>query len=213
MAQHFSQSKAFRDKSLWEIAGLSEEEARKIFAELRWGSNEVMPCPICGVVEKHYARRTRNQWRCKECDAVFSVTTGTPFADRKLPFKKILGIIYEFISAPSGCAANRLHSRLDMSLRTAYLNLAKLREVLWETQERSKLTGLVQIDGGHFCGKPRRPNKRSKATSTIVNSKLRNRKAGMVPDKFPAPAYRCKMLKNGSGWTFWRHHSYERAGL
>ena len=181
MAQPFSQSKAYRDLSLWDFTDLTEDQAREKFALLRWGSTTEMPCPVCGKVDKHYVRRTRHQWRCKHCDTVFSATTGTPFVKRKIPFKKLLALIYEFISAPEGCAANRLHSRLKVTLRTAYQNLMKTREVLWEQRDLSPLKGLVQVDGGHFCGKPRRPRKRAQATSTIVNNKLRNRKAGMVP--------------------------------
>lgn len=183
MAQHTSQSKAYRNLTQWDIANLTEDEAWEKFATLRWGSTTSMPCPKCGTHGKHYFIRTRKQWRCKDCDDYFSVTTDTPFADRKLPFKKLLMLVYEFISAPDGCAANRLHSRLGVTLRTAFLNLGKLREALWLARDQSKLKGIVQIDGGHFCGKPRRPNKRSKVTSTIVNNKLRNRKAGMVPNK------------------------------
>ncbi len=140
-----------------------------------------MPCPICGTVDRHYIRRTRRQWRCKHCDTVFSVTTGTPFANRKISFRKLLVLLYEFVTAPDGCSANKLHSRLKVTLRTAYQNLMKSREALWEQRDLTPLQGLTQIDGGYFCGKPRRPRKRTKATSGIVNNKLRNRKAGMVP--------------------------------
>lgn len=198
MAQHFSQSKAYRDLTLWDLASLTEDEAREKFTILRWGSTTVMPCPFCQMKDKHYVRRKRNQWRCKHCDSVFSVTTNTPFADRKLPFKKLLVLMYEFISAPDGCAANRLHSRFKMTLRTAYQNLSKLREALWEQRDMSMLKGLVQIDGGHFCGKPRRANKRMPATSAIVNAKLRNRKAGMVPNTSitHSEPWNIKKLKN-----------------
>lgn len=185
MAQPFCQSKAYRDLTQREISELTEEEAREQFALMRWGSTTIMPCPnpACGVIDKHYVRRTRNQWRCKHCDRVFSVTSGTPFADRKLPFKMLLTIIFEFVSAPGGASANRNHSRWGVTVRTFYQNLGKLRESLWETRDLTPLTGLVQIDCGHFCGKPRRTNKRIKATADLVNSKLRNRKAGMIPDK------------------------------
>jgi transposase-like protein len=198
MAQPFCQSKAYRDLSQWDFTDLTEDQAREKFIIFRWGSTTVMPCPICGTVDKHYPRRTRKQWRCKHCDAIFSVTTKTPFSGRKIPFKRLLILIYEFISAPDGCAANRLHSRMELTLRAAYQNLSKLREVLWETRDQAMLKGLVQVDGGHFCGKPRRPNKRAKITSTIVNSKLRNRKAGMVPDKSVTHAepWNIEKLKN-----------------
>lgn len=182
MAQPFSQSKTYRDLTYSAISNLTEQQAREKFTLMRWGSLTRMPCPECGSIDTHYPRRQRFQWRCKHCDRVFSVTTGTPFANRKLPFKMLLPLIYEFTSSPKGCSANFIHSRLGITYRTAYQNLSKLREVLFEQADLTPLSGTVQIDGGHFCGKPRRPRKRAKATSSIVNNKLRNRKAGMVPN-------------------------------
>lgn len=179
--QPFSQSKAYRNLSSDDFTELTEEQAREKFTLHRWGSTSVMPCPICGVVDKHYPRRQRYQWRCKHCDAVFSVTTGTPFLNRKLSFKKILLLIYDFIHASQGKAANGLHSERGVTLRTVYLNFHKIREALFETRDLTPLTGLVQIDGGYFCGKPRRPRKRVQVTSAIVNNKLRNRKANIIP--------------------------------
>jgi len=196
MAQHFSQSKSYRDLDLIQITSLTEDQAREQFILYRWGSLTVMPCPHCGAVDKHYPRRHRKQWRCKHCDSVFSVTTGTPFANRKLPFKKLLLTIYEFISAPKGCSANALHSRLGMTCRTAHHNLSKLREAIFEQADLSPLEGHVQIDGGHFCGKPRRPRKRRKTDSVIVNNHLKNRKAGMVPNPTHITPSNLEKLKN-----------------
>lgn len=182
MAQPFSQSKAYRDLTQAAIHKLTEDQAREKFIHMRWGSLTRMPCPECGTTDAHYPRRQRHQWRCKHCDRVFSVTTGTPFANRKLPFKQLMLLIYEFVSSPKGCSTNATHPKLEMTCRTAYQNFSKLREAIYEQADLTPLSGTVQIDGGHFCGKPRRPRKRAKSTSSIVNNKLRNRKAGMVPN-------------------------------
>lgn len=181
MAQIFCQSKRYRNLSHFYFSEMSEDEAWESFVVMRWGSIREMPCPACGAFDKHYIRRTRRQWRCKHCDTVFSATTGTPFLNRKIPFKKLLVLLYEFITSPKGCSPNKLHAEYDMTLRAAYLNLMKAREALWEQRDLTPLKGLIQVDGGYFCGKPRRPRKRTKATSKIVNNKLRNRKAAMVP--------------------------------
>lgn len=181
MAQPFCQSKAYRDLPQSHFFNMSEEKAYEEFVRLRWGSLTKMPCPVCGTVDEHYPRRTRKQWRCKHCDATFSATTGTPFSNRKLPFKMLLMIAYEFVTSPKGCAANALHAKLGLTLKTVFRNLGKLREALYQQRDLTPLSGLVQVDGGHFCGKPRRPRKRQKATSAIVNHRLRNRKAGIIP--------------------------------
>ncbi len=43
------------------------------------------------------------------------------------------------------------------------------------------MQGDIQADGGHFCGKPRRANRRKKMESVAVNAKLRGRKAAIDP--------------------------------
>lgn len=177
----FSQTKAYRNFTEENIAELTEDEAREKYALSRWGSTTVMPCPICDKTDKHYVRKNRKQWRCKHCQTDFSATTGTPFANRKLPFKKILLLVFDFVSSPKGCAANEYHAKRGITLRTAFQNFHKIREAIYETRDQTPLTGLVQVDGGHFCGKPRRPRVRQQVTSAIVNNKLRNRKASMIP--------------------------------
>jgi len=184
MSQPFSQSKEYRDLTLNEIYGLTEDEARDWFARLRWGSTTHVPCtnPNCMIVDKHYVRKNRNQWRCRHCHREFSVTSGTPFADHKISFKQLIAIIYEFVSDPKGSAANKNCARHGIAVRTFYQNAMKLRECLLKSQDHSLLKGLVQIDVGFFCGKPRRTNKRDKVTSELINAKLRNRKAAIIPN-------------------------------
>ena len=183
MAQHVSQSKGYRNLTLSQIVGMSEEEAWKFFAISRWGSTNIMPCPECGVMGQHYWRRTRRQWQCKHCFRVFSVTSDTPFSGRRLSFKCLLTLIYLHASSPKGLSSNWVASQLGITFRSAFQNLGKIRETIFQTQDLSQLTGVVHVDGGHFCGKPRRPRRRTKMTSTIANNILRNRKASIVPPK------------------------------
>lgn len=177
----FSQTKAYRQFNTKYFMGLTEEQARELFTKLRWGSTTVMPCTSCGTVDKHYVRKSRNQWRCKHCFTDFSVTTGTPFLNRKMSFKDILLLNYKFARASQGKAANDISSDYGYTLRTVFRTFHKIREALFETRDLTPLTGQVQADGGYFCGKPRRPRKRVQVTSAIVNNKLRNRKASIIP--------------------------------
>ena len=183
MAQHISQSKQYRNLSLIQIASTSDEEAWNMFVSMRWGNKEKISCPVCGAIDKHYFIRTRRQWRCKHCATTFSVTTGTPFQDRKLPFNKLLLLIYLFTTNPKGLPANKVLAEIGVTFRTAYVNIGKIREAIFQMMDLTPLTGLVQIDGMHCCGKPRRPRRRQKVTSAIANNRLRNRKASIVPHK------------------------------
>ena len=181
MAHIFSQSKAYRDINVFDVANFSEAQAHDLFCLSRWGSLDTIVCPVCGAVGKHYDRKRRRQWRCKECHSIFSVTTSTPLANRRLPYRKLLLAIFMFVAAPKSESSNKLHATLGVTLRTAYILYGKLREALWEQRDTTPLRGLVHIDGGHFCGKPRRPRKRNGMTSFALNSRLRNRKASIVP--------------------------------
>jgi transposase-like protein len=197
MAQHFSQAKKYRDLTIYDITELNEEEAYLKFMQFRWPDENQIQCPDCKYVGSMYRRPARKQLRCKKCLRDFSVTTGTPFANRKLSFKKLLFIIFTFISSPKGCAANKLLSEAKVTLRTAYLNLMKLREVQFHAQDKTPINGIAQIDGGHFCGKPRRGKVKQKSDSYVINNKLKNRKDAIVPDLKTHPeSWNIEKLKN-----------------
>ena len=196
MAQHISRSKLFRDFTRIDIKKLTERGAWELFCEIRWGSKTQMPCPVCHQVDKHYPNPLRKQWRCKFCGHVFSVTSNTPFANRRLSFVKLVELIYEYAVAPKGLAASDVCSKLGITYRTAWQNLNKLREAVFYGQDRTKLSGHVQIDGCHVCGKPRRGRKRQRMDSGIINNHLKNRKAGMVPNRPRMEQWNLDKLQN-----------------
>lgn len=181
MAQHFLRSKAYRDFTDDDFESIDEHTAWEWFVRERWGDLKNVCCPACNTVGEHWLNRQRKQWRCKHCNRVFSVTSETPFARRRLPFRKLLKLIFWFVSDAKGLAATKAARDLNVVYRTAFQNLNKIREAIHGNQDRTPLTGHVQIDGGHFCGKPRRPRHRRKMTTEIANHHLKNRKAGMVP--------------------------------
>lgn len=196
MAQHFSRSKAFRDFTSDDIKRMTERSAWEFFCKARWGSFTHVGCPTCNQIDKHYAIPSRKQWRCKYCARVFSVTSDTPFAKRRLSFLKIIELIYEYAHASKGLSANEACSKVGITYRTAWQNLHKIREAIFHAQNRFKLTGYVQIDGCHVCGKPRRGRKRVKMSSEIINNHLKNRKANIVPNRYPTEGWNIEKLKN-----------------
>ncbi|WP_343741651.1 IS1595 family transposase [Herbaspirillum huttiense] len=181
MAQHFMQSKAYRDLSDAEISEMTEHEAWQWFCNARWGSSTCVVCPTCNQQDRHYPIPARKQWRCKYCHRHFSVTSETPFAKRRLSFKKLVQLIYWVALEPHGHSSNKLPGRLGVTFRTAWQNMNKIREAIFHAQDRTKMSGVVHVDGGHFCGKPRRPRVRQKMTSDIANNHLKNRKANIIP--------------------------------
>lgn len=179
MAQHFLKSSAARDFTVANVAFMSEDECFEKFIELRWGDREHAACPHCGVIGFHYFRPNRRQWRCKDCDGYFSVTTGTPFQDHKLGFKHMLLGIMEYISSANGISFHALSRKMNVQVKTAQAFVGKLREVMFRARPVMQLEGIVQIDGGHFGGRPRHGRVRTKSTADItahVESQLQKKK-------------------------------------
>ena len=66
----------------------------------------------------------------------------------------LLGIVI-FITMSNGISYDHLANLIDVQVKTAQVFIGKLREVLVHSRSIKKLSGLVQIDGGHFGGRPR----------------------------------------------------------
>lgn len=160
------------------IGAMTDEEARMFLAELRWGSAEEQVCPDCGVVDRHYNIRTRQQWRCKHCFHTFSVTSGTPFADRKLGYRKLALAFHAFVINQKGLAALALRRIIGGQYRTCYTLLHKIREAVMLTVSEEQLSGVVEIDGGHFSGRKRKPRKKKRpsAKKEIPGKYMQHRK-------------------------------------
>ncbi len=178
--QHIRKTAKARDFTTYDVCEMSHEETFWKLVEFRWGSRTEIACPSCGTINTHYFRKTRHQWRCKDCDAYFSLTSGTPFQDRKLPLKKMLLGMIAFIHAAHGMSHHELAFHMKVHVKTAQAFIGKLRESIWNATPKIPLTGLVQIDGGYFGGRPRQGRMRRKkdrqALAEEINERLGKRK-------------------------------------
>ncbi|MEX2327400.1 MAG: IS1595 family transposase, partial [Pseudomonadales bacterium] len=155
--QHFLLSAKARSFSLMQIFRLSDAEAFEAFKQARWGDDEPV-CPRCGG-QAHYWLGTRKQWRCKGCKHTFSVTSGTIFANHKLPLTTYLAAIALYTNAVKGISALQVSRDLDVQYKTAWVLCHKLRESLSDKPET--LTGEVEIDGGYINTHQRPANKKA----------------------------------------------------
>lgn len=148
MAQHFLLSPQARDLTITELASMQERTAKKLFRQARWPETDGEPyCPHCGNLRCYEMSRERFKCSAKECKAVFTVTSGTVFAWRKLPFKKMLIAIWFAANCAKGKAALQLSRELGVQYKTAWVLLMKLREVVAARREDMVLDGEVEIDG------------------------------------------------------------------
>ncbi len=161
MAQHFLLTSKARSLSPIKIAKLSGDETLSMLCQLRWRSNNEQVCPKCGVKHKAYFISTRKQWRCKHCKHTFSITSGTIFANHKLPLQTYLFAIALFVNAVKGISACQLSRDLNVQYKTAFTLAHKIRESLMVQRELFPLSGEVHIDGTYVHSAPRPKNKKS----------------------------------------------------
>ncbi|WP_459574364.1 IS1595 family transposase [Cupriavidus sp. 8B] len=128
----------------------------RYFADLRWrrvgGSFDCPVCPKCGDIssahrrEKPACENHRGRWRCSSCRAHFSVISGSIFANCKLPLSLILKAIYYFVTTSKGRSAVDLSHHLNVSYKTAFVLLHKIRCAICMGYDFSPLEGEVEID-------------------------------------------------------------------
>lgn len=173
MAQHFLLSARARTLSLAAIFRMSDEEAYDTFKAIRFAERDGEPfCPncACAVVYKiePKAREGTKQgrcrrYKCKACHHQFTLTSGTIFASRKLPYQTMLAAIAIFANGAKGYAALHLSRDLNVQYKTAFVLAHKLREVLGSMVREaaaSPLSGHVEVDGGYFGGYIKPKNRR-----------------------------------------------------
>lgn len=181
MAQHFLLSSKTRTLSPIKIARLSDDEAFDLLCQLRWGSKENIVCPKCSIAHKAYFISTRKQWRCKHCSHTFSITSGTIFANHKLPIQTYLFAIALFVNAVKGISACQLSRDLNVQYRTAFTLAHKIRESLIVQRELFPLSGEIHIDGTYIHSAPRPKNKKNERVDRRLKANANpNKRAVLV---------------------------------
>jgi len=137
--------------------------------QARWGGKPI--CPYCGS-----ANTTRNQHRhrCYDCKTSFSVTVGTILHHTHLPQKWFLAIMPR-LNAKKGLSALQLSRDLDVNKNTAWRITTQIRKTMTQAEQRSLLTGIVEMDEAYIGGKPRKgswheddkPSKRGRGTNKV----------------------------------------------
>jgi len=138
---------------LEDLESLSPKEAVFFMAELLWGSTKEMPCPHCATVDSHYWTVKELRWKCKCCGKRFSVTSGTVFADHKLPLVKILKMALSWANGASGKPALQLRRDWNVTYKTAFTLAHKLREGLLRGFNVGALCGIQEMDGMDVNGR------------------------------------------------------------
>jgi transposase-like protein len=138
----------------------NDEAAYRFLEDLRWGDSDPA-CPHCGSVAKHYflnpknpeGRKTRTGkptvrrvWKCRDCRKQFSVLTGTIFHGTKISIRTWVMVVFEMCASKNGVASREIERKYDLTPRSAWYMLQRIREAMADDDADSVLSGIVTAD-------------------------------------------------------------------
>jgi transposase-like protein len=141
-------------------ASVDESRAVVFLEKERWG--DIPCCPRCGDTNVYMMMtgETRNKdyrWRCRGCKQMYTVRTGTPLEETRLPLKIWIYAIWKAASSKKGFSALQLAREMEITHKSALFVLRRIRHGLGEV-DPPKLTGTVEVDEVYLGGRPRYPN-------------------------------------------------------
>jgi len=144
-----------------------EEAAFRYLESVVWENGAV--CPHCGGVDRitkvkaNPAKRIRiGLWRCGDCKKQFTVKVGTVFEHARIPLHKMLQAVYLVTSSKKGISAHQLHRTLEITYKSAWFLLHRIREAMRDGGELTPFGGnggVVEVDET-FIGKKKGAVKR-----------------------------------------------------
>src|SRR3954452_5284718 len=145
----------------------TEADAYAFLEQLRWGDEP--RCPHCSRERPPYflkpsngtsrATRTgskseRRVWKCASCRKQFSVLTGTIFHGSKVPVRTWLFVVFEMCASKNGVSAREVERKYDLTPKSAWHMLHRIREAMKKQPLAGLLTGRVVSDETFYGGKP-----------------------------------------------------------
>ncbi len=127
----------------------TEEACQEALERARWPAGFV--CPRCGH-GKASRIQTRNLMQCAGCHYQASLTAGTILHKTRTPLVKWFWAIWMVAQDKGGTSAMRLSRQLDLSYRTAWTMLHKLRKAMAQRDAGYTLTGTIEMDEAYFGG-------------------------------------------------------------
>lgn len=146
------------------IAAVDDEAAVEFLEARRWGDSPACPGTknkACGSLDVYQMRdRTtgkRNKdhrWRCRDCKRMFTVRTGTPMEESRLPLRVWCHAFWRACSSKKGVSAKQIERECKISYKSALFVMHRIRKAVTDLATR-KLSGDVEADETYVGGKPR----------------------------------------------------------
>ncbi|MCY4231811.1 MAG: IS1595 family transposase, partial [Alphaproteobacteria bacterium] len=128
-----------------------EASAERWFIETRWPEGRT--CPHCGSDHTTELKsRKPMPYFCNGCRSYFSVRTGTPLQNSRLPLRKWVFAVYLYVTNLKSVSSMKLHRDIGVTQKTAWFMMHRLREA-WDQSGLESLIGPVETDETYMGGK------------------------------------------------------------
>ena len=117
---------------------------------IRWRDGEF--CPHCGGT-RIYHFSDRKTFKCGDCRQRFSIKVGTIFHDTKLPLQKWFMASWLITNHPKGIASTTLAKDLNITQKSAWFVLHRIRHAARTKSFNMKLRGKIEVDETYVGGK------------------------------------------------------------
>lgn len=134
----------------------SEDACAELLFVMKWPTG--FHCARCNCAKAYrICSRRLPLYECIDCKFQHSLTVGTIMEGSRTPLRKWFAAIYLFAMAKDSISALGLSSMIEVTYKTAWLMLHKVRDALRQgTNGNSLLRGIVRVQGGAY-GSPFNP--------------------------------------------------------
>ncbi len=149
--------------SLMEIAEYFSDEMTciKYLERIRWSGHPVCPYDGC----RHtvvYKFSDGKRYKCAKCRKIFNAKVGTIFEDTNIKLRKWFIAIYLLTAHKKGISSHQLARDIDVTQKTAWFMLQRIRYAFGENGSVEKMDGVVEADETFIGGKDKNRHKKDR---------------------------------------------------
>jgi transposase-like protein len=134
---------------------------------IRWKDGE--SCPHCGGLRIYHFSDKQN-FKCGDCRARFSIKVGTIFHDTKLPLRKWFMAMWMITNHPKGIASTTLAKDLKITQKTAWFVLHRIRHAARTRSFNMPLKGKIEIDETYVGGKAKNRHRADRGKGKVAQT-------------------------------------------